>query len=121
MKNTLFFLLFILGKFTYVWAQTSTNELIEHFIYDHEIKFNKEAKIVYCNNLDSLLKVLKKNKINYAKSTFDFTGNDINESALLGGSSEAVIMDKHKPFIYFRRDKFEGGIRLTVVSGHNYL
>ncbi len=120
MKNTFLIILLIFGRFIDLNAQTISNNKFENFIYAHEISYNQKVKIIYCDDLDSLIKVLERNKISYAKSSFQFIGKELNDTTLIGGASDAVMLDEHKPFIYYRKEISETGIILTIVSGHNY-
>jgi hypothetical protein len=120
MKNAILIITIIFGRLFHVNAQTIQNKKIEDFIYNHEISYNQKVNIIYREDIDSLIKILERNKISYAKSTFQFIGKEVNDTTLMGGESDAVILDEHKPFIYCRKEINESGIRLIIVSGHNY-
>ena len=103
-------------------AQTINKLQIDSFLIDHTLKFNRKQKPFFCNNIDSMSKVLKKNKISYSRCVFLFVGNILNDSPIIGGGCNAYILDKKKPFIYYHvTQEGNGSLTIEVLEGNNYI
>jgi hypothetical protein len=50
-----------------------------------------------------------------------FLGTTINDENMLGGGSDAFMLDNHQAFIYYRIVKGDFGLTIEAIEGHNYL
>jgi len=122
MKNKKQLLIFIvLFGFINTNAQTISLNEVNNFILGHTLTYNNSLEPINCGNLDSLVICLKKSKISYAKVSYIFMGNIINDENMLGVGADAFMFDKHKPFIYYRIIKGDFGLTIEAIEGHNYL
>ena len=119
-KKQLFIIIALFG-FMNANAQTSPLSEVEDFIMGHTLTYNKDIKAINCDNLDSLVDCLKKSKISYAKVSYIFMGNIINDENMEGVVADAFMFDKHQPFIYYRIIKGDFGLTIEAIEGHNYL
>jgi hypothetical protein len=103
-------------------AQTMNKLQIDSFLIDHTLEFNKKQKPIFCNNIDSMSKVLEKNKINYSRCIYPFVGNVLNDSSLMGGGCNTYILHKKKRFIYYHVTKDGNGLLIIeVLEGNCYI
>jgi hypothetical protein len=118
-KQLLIFIVFL--KFMNANAQTTPLSEVENFIMGNTLTYNKDIKAINCDNLDSLVDCLKKSKISYSKVSWMFLGTTINDENMLGGGSDAFMLDNHQAFIYYRIVKGDFGLTIEAIEGHNYL
>ena len=111
---------FILGA-NILNAQGVNKQEVDIFLIEHTLQFNKNQKPVFCSNIDSLSQVLNKNKINYSRCTYQFFGDDLSDSNLLGGGCNTYILDIKKPLIYYHIINNDiGSIIIEVLEGNGY-
>jgi hypothetical protein len=121
MKTLLIIIMSVIFGMHSLNAQTVNKLQIDSFLIDHTLEFNKKQKPVLCSNLDSISRVLEKNKTNYSRCTFEFFGGIIKDSNLLGGGCNTYIFNKHKPFIFYHvNQNADGYIIIEVLDGNCY-
>jgi hypothetical protein len=99
------------------FAQKINHQEVISFLMTHSIRYNSGVKPIFCKNLDSLERSLKKRKLSYSRSTFTFQGNVISDSTLMGGGSKTFINNKKKPFVYYNFLNGIMGIEIEVIDG----
>ena len=98
-------------------AIAQTKSQIISFLSERTMPFNQGAKMIAVNNIDSLIRDLKKKDISYSYNTFVFYGNKISTETEMGGSGKTRIHSKKIPFVFFNNYKSNGNIVIEVVSG----
>ncbi|MFM7710279.1 MAG: hypothetical protein ACKO5C_05130 [Ferruginibacter sp.] len=92
------------------------------YIASLESGYNKGIVPVKIENVDSLLRVLKKKKLAYSVNSYNFNGEyAIQEDSAGFGSGQTIINDRRKRFIYYKETLFLGSLSLVVISGTDAL
>lgn len=117
----LLLLLAITTSFNVSFAQTK--EQVIAFLSDRTMSFNKNAKVIEVNNLDSVMKSCKKKNISYSHDYFTLYGSKFTKSPIVvGGYSQTIIKDKQVPFVMYKTYHSEtNNIVIEVVSGSDAL
>jgi hypothetical protein len=121
MKTLLIIIMSVIFGMHSLNAQTVNKLQIDSFLIDHTLEFNKKQKPIFCSNLDSIIRLLVKNKTNYSRCSFGFFGGIINDSNLLSGGCKTYIFNKQKPFIFYNTNQnTDGYIIIEVLDGNSY-
>lgn len=113
----LILLIVIVSSLSTAFAQT--REEVISFLTSRTMPFNKNAKVIQVNNLDSVMKSCAKKNISYCHDTFILYGPTLTEySVVLGGHSRTIIRDKRVPFVVYKTyHNVVNNIIIEVVSG----
>lgn len=102
-------------------AQQSSNQEIINFLKERESNFNTKQKFIEVNNLDSIVKIVKRRKWSYSRGIYVFNGPSVNNQ-VIAGSSQTIIGDKKVPFIYYKVTKGDfNNLKIEVLAGSDSL
>lgn len=118
MKKSLFALFFVCTAST-VFSQTKQD--VTSFVSERVLSFNQGVKIVEVNNIDSIIRTLRKKDVSYSYDSYIFYGSDISSETNMGGSSRTVINSKKVPFVFYKKYQTKGNTIIEVVCGTDCL
>lgn len=102
------------------FAQSSQKEDAKQFLAVHQLNFNRSQEPVYCENTDSLVKVLNLQHVNYMVNEYEFFGPTINEATLSSTSGRAVVNNLARPFVAYSIIEKDFKTYIIEVVGHNF-